>query len=295
MVLIDPEFEKALISFMGVKELDPKTQKKYLEFYHKFANIYGEITTKSVDNFLKHNKSSPFRAMIRNLLTAIARWDVPLETKECVIGIDVPKVTGKKAKKNPLFITREEIDLLEKNIDVNGYNELVDGRTKIMILVQFWAGLRLEELLGLTIQSLDNDKYNPEDKFKTIIIRSETAKFKKERKAYIPKRIYLMLLTWIKTLIRYETSMGRSFSEDTPIWGIKANRYRALIDKFTLQILGKRYNTHAFRHGRGTDLIKVEKWKIEEVKEYLGHADISSTQLYLHLSDEDIKNKLEEK
>ncbi len=293
MVLVIPDFEKALISFMEVKGLDPKTQKKYLEFYHKFANIYGEITTKSVDNFLKNNRSSPCRAMIRNLLTAISRWDVPLETKDNIIKIDIPKVTGKKVKKNPLFITREEVDLLEKNILVKD-NELVDGRTKIMLLIQFWAGLRLEELLGITIHSLENDKYNPEDKFKTIIIRPETAKFKKERKAYIPKRIYLMLLTWLKTLIRYETSQGRSFSEDTPIWGIKENRYRALIDKFTFQILGKKYNTHAFRHGRGTDLIKVDKWNIEEVKEYLGHSDISSTQLYLHLSDEDIKNKLEE-
>lgn len=292
MVLINPEFEKALVSFINVKGLDPKTQSKYLEFYHKFANIYGEIDTKSIDNFLKNNRSSPARAMIKNLLISISRWDLPLEIKDQIGRIDVPKVTGKIARKKPQFITREQVIRLTEGI--NKDNELVDGRTRIMMLVQFWGGLRLEELIGITIEDLRIESYNHSEKFKSIKIRSETAKFKKERDAYIPNNVYRMLIEWLRIRERYESLQGRLIKETESIWGIGANRYRHLVNKWTQLILGRRYNTHSFRHGRGTDLRKIEKWDIQEIKEYLGHSDISSTQLYVHLSGEDIKNRLEE-
>lgn len=87
--------------------------------------------------------------------------------------------------------------------------------------------------------------------------------------------------------------MNKKFDENESIWGIGGNRYKSLMYKWTLKLLGKRYNTHAFRHGRGTDLRKVEGWDIEHIKQYLGHSAISSTQIYIHLSDQDVKDRLE--
>ncbi len=291
MALINNEFENALRSYMGVKGLDIKTVNKYMEFYYKYANIYPELNNKNIDNFLLHNRSSPARAMLKNLVTAVSRWNFPQEVKGSVALIDIPKITGKKEKKDPRHITRQEIEILAKGIPYD--NELVDGRTRIMMLVQFWAGLRLEELIGITVSDLLMDDYNPEDKYKTIRIRSESAKFKKERKAYIPKEIYKRLVKWLKMRIESVYNVNKEFNEEESIWGIKGNRYKSLMYKWTLKLLGKRYNTHAFRHGRGTDLKKVEGWDIEYIKEYLGHSDISSTQIYVHLADQDVKDRLE--
>lgn len=291
MVAVNSEMEKALVSYLEVKELDSKTKKIYIEFYRKYCNIYNEINTKNIDNFLKHNRNRPARAMIKNLLKAILRWNFPQEIKVSVAQIDVPKITGKKGKKLPKHITREEIQMLSDRIPKD--NPLVDGRTRIMILVQFWAGLRVEELMGLRLKDLLLDNYNPDDKFQYIIIRSESAKFKQERKAYVPTFVYKMLIEWLKMNINYLSERGKKFEEDSKIWGIGARRYMQLLEKWSYRILGIKYNSHSLRHGRGTDLIKNEGWSIEEVKEYLGHLDIGSTQVYVHLADQDIKNKLE--
>lgn len=295
MVKIIPEFKEALISLMETRAFDEKTKTMYLLYYNRFSNIYPELNQRNVDLFLQHNNNSPCRAMIKNLIKAILRWEVSDDIKHQISIIDILPSSSKEEKKTAKFLRKFDVDILEKSI--HSGDELKDEGLRLMILIQFYAGLRLNELINLSFNDLNfnKDSYiniKSKDNFQAIRISYKSAKFGKERIAYIPTEIYDRLLSWHKKdiLTNYQ---NKEKANDKSIWHIKITSYKQLLAKWSLKILKKAYNSHSLRHGRGHDLTVNEKKSIEFVKGYLGHASIQSTQIYTHLGNEDIKEELE--
>jgi integrase/recombinase XerD len=178
------------------------------------------------------------------------------------------------------------------DIKINTGDSFRDERIKLMILIQFYGGLRINELIHLSYNDLDKENYVSTNQFQAIKISSESAKFGKERTSYIPTFVYDRLLKWIRLNI-ITNFQNKVYSKELPIWDIKTSRYKKLFNKLTKEILKESYNTHSLRHGRGYNLIVDEHKPIEFVKKYLGHSDIQSTQLYVHLGDKEIKDDLE--
>lgn len=287
MIFLNSEVEKALTSYLNAKGLDEKTKSKYLEFYHKMANVHAELTQENLDSFLKYNNNSPARAMLKHLLVAITRWNFPLEIVGYVSRLDIPKRTGKKEKKNPLHLDYKELEYLINHM--NG-DSIIDERNRLSILVQWWGGLRITELLGITLEDLEAKNYNKDKEFQKIKIRSESAKFKKEGYCYVPSEIYFRVIEYLKRRSQI-LGFGKKLIEGGNIWGFSNSAYNKLVTKKTKEILGRAYNTHSLRHGRGTDLAR-KGIPIEKIKEILRHEDISSTQVYVHIAQEDIENSI---
>ena len=299
MVKIDSQFQEAFESYMTTKELNEKTINKYRYFYNSFVNEYGDLNQKNIGEFLQKNQSSPAKAMIKNLISSIFSWDtINEDVKRSVSIINIPIVTGKKSKVIPKFMTKSDLDRLVYSI--HSGNELKDERIRLMILCQFYGGLRISELLGITHKNLilkenniDKKERELQDKYQAIKISYKSAKFGKERFAYIPTDIFKRMVIFNKNNIIDYSKSKKPYNPEKSMWDIKANRYKALLDKYTTEVLGEHYNSHSLRHGRGTNLINDEKKSIEFVKKYLGHADIRSTQIYVHLNDKQIKEELE--
>lgn len=287
MIFLNKDIEKALTSYLGAKGLDEKTQSKYLEFYHKFANVHGQLTQETLDEFLKYNDYNSSRAMVRHLLDAIKRWEFPMEMKEVVIRLDIPKSTGKKEKKEPLHLDFKELEYLINHMNGNSWT---DERNRLSILTQWWGGLRVTELLGIGLPDLETDKYDKNKSFQKIKIRAKTAKFRKERYTYVPTNIYFRVIEYIKRRSQIG-SFNKKLNEGGNIWGFSNSAYDKLLRKKTKAILGRSYNTHSLRHGRATDLIK-KGVPIEKIRLLLGHENIGSTQVYVHLSQSDIEESL---
>jgi len=161
-----------------------------------------------------------------------------------------------------------------------------------MILTQFYGGLRINEMINLSFNSLQFQNRKPDDNFQSIKIGFKFAKFGKERIAYIPTEIYNRILSWNKKDIE-RNWQNKPKLNDKPLWSLKTSRYKVLLAKWSLEILGEAYNSHSLRHGRGHDLTVNEKKSIEFVKNYLGHSSIQSTQIYTHMGNEDVKKELE--
>jgi len=286
-IFLNLDIEKALLSYLDVKDLDQKSKDKYLEFYHKFANVQEELNQENLDVFLKHNNNPPARAMISHLLKAISRWNFPQEVSAFVSKLDVPKKTGRKEKKNPLVLNHKELEYLMEHMKGDS---IIDERNRLAILTQWWGGMRITELVNISLKDLEIENYNKDKKFQKIKIRSESAKFGKEGYCWIPSDVYFRITKYIER--RFQINhFAQRLDSGKNIWGFSNSAYDKLVRSKTKAILGRAYNTHSLRHGRGTDLIK-KGVPIEKVKEILRHKDISSTQIYVHLAGSDIESSL---
>jgi site-specific recombinase XerD len=286
-IFLNLNIEKALRSYLDAKGLDYKSKDKYLEFFRKFANVQGELNQGNLDVFLKHNNNPPARAMLKHLLKAISRWDFPMEIVGAVAKLDIPRSSGKKEKKDPLILNFKELTYLIEHMKGDS---IIDERNRLSILTQWWGGLRITELVNISLKDLETEKYDKSKKFQKIKIRSESAKFRKEGYCWIPSDVYFRITKYINR--RCQTNgFAQKLDLGESIWGFSNSAYDKLVRKKTKAILGRAYNTHSLRHGRGTDLMR-KGVPIEKIKEILRHKDISSTQIYVHLADSDIENSL---
>jgi len=290
MVNLNSNTLEALESYLNAKSLDFKTISKYLDFYKRLANVHGELNQKTLDEFIKYNDNSISRSMLKHLIKSIIRWNFSIEIKNSITMLDIPKKSGKVKSAIPKHLSYEELQLLDKGIIGNS---ILNERDRLSILVQWWGGLRESELLGLTPEDFLPNHFdkNKDPPFQNIRIKSESAKFGKERIAYIPTDIYDRVFNYIKKRVKIDSNFVHKIKQKENIWGFKKSSYDKMLRKNTIVILGKPYNTHSLRHGRGTYLIK-KGVPIEKVKKILGHSDIGSTQRYVHIVESEVEDSL---
>jgi site-specific recombinase XerD len=72
-----------------------------------------------------------------------------------------------------------------------------------------------------------------------------------------------------------------------------SDRYlRAMVGRYARRAnLPKRVHPHMLRHTFATELLQ-EGYNIREVQKLLGHSDLSTTMIYLHIFDAELRDKL---
>ena len=192
-----------------------------------------------------------------------------------VAGVSAPK----KTKSLPKFLDKEEIEQILNNVNI----ESPSGFRNRAILELLWAtGMRISELSGLNFGDL-NLEHNEIKVF---------GKGSKERIVLISERAKQYLERYIHTARRL---VAKDFppppqEENSPVFinntGYRLNpkTIRNVINSIAEKIsLPKKVTPHMFRHSFATYLIENGA-DLRVVQELLGHASISNTQIYTHIS-----------
>ena len=185
----------------------------------------------------------------------------------------------KKPKSLPKFLTTEEVEKILNNIKI----DTPAGFRNKVILELLWAtGMRISELSNLNFCDLNIE----ENEIRVF------GKGAKERIVLISDRAKNYLIQYINTarkLIAPDYDIGEP-SEDSPLF-INNTGYRlqnktirkAINDVVEKIELPKKVTPHVFRHSFATRLIENGA-DLRVVQELLGHAGISNTQIYTHIS-----------
>lgn len=193
--------------------------------------------------------------------------------------------TPKRPKSLPKFLTPDEVEKILNGIKIDS----PAGFRNRAILELLWAtGMRVSELSGLNFGNLNLDNNE-------ITVFGKGAK---ERIVLVTDRAKTYLQRYLDTA-RALVAKGfplESITESTPVfinntgYRLQNKTIRNVINDVVNSIeLPKKVTPHMFRHSFATKLIENGA-DLRVVQELLGHASISNTQIYTHVSTQHLKD-----
>ena len=183
------------------------------------------------------------------------------------------------AKKIPDVLTLDE---QEKLLNQFNLRYITSQRNKTMIQLLLNTGLRLSEMTNLKWNDID---------LMTRQVKVVEGKVLKDRILWLDEETLTMLGKWKQ---RQFKEWGRSdlvFTTRT-LHSLDGKAVRSMIKTYSDKAgIKKHITTHSLRHTFASDLLRDTK-NIRIVQKALGHADISSTQIYTHIVDEELEEAL---
>lgn len=195
----------------------------------------------------------------------------------------------KRPKPLPKFLTPEEVEQILNNVKI----DTPSGFRNRVILELLWAtGMRVSELSGLNFGDLNLE----ENEIRVF------GKGAKERIVLMSNRAKDYLEQYINSARNLIVSPEYSTpdkSENSPVfinhtgYRLQNSTIRKVINETVERIeLPKKVTPHVFRHSFATKLIENGA-DLRVVQELLGHAGISNTQIYTHISMKHMKDVYE--
>lgn len=261
------------------KEFDEKTIDKVFDIkFIKSINIQDLYSYLSyLDNEKNDNAStrsrkiSAIKSFFKYLNNEIELIDTNISNK-----LSNPKIS----KRQPVYLTLQETEVLLETINKEE-NQFLRARDLAIIFTFLTTGMRLSELVSVNISDIKDLS------FKII------GKGNKERTIYLTKNSMALINNYLKVRENYlgEIEIDALFIS-TRKKRISNRAVQSTVDKY-LKLAGfdtNVYSTHKLRHTAATLMYKYGNVDIRALKDILGHESISTTQIYTHLDDEDLRN-----
>jgi integrase/recombinase XerC len=194
--------------------------------------------------------------------------------------------TPKLEKRLPGYLDRKAVDRLFALAEARAGDRSLRGRRNRAILELFYStGMRLSELVGLDLDDLDlvSDQVRVRGKGKKERLLPVGRPAVQAVRAYYPKRDEVLREAKGPSPDRRAVFVGGRGKRLTP-------RAVQLIVRGYLDAVseGQDVSTHSLRHSFATHLLDAGA-DLRAVQELLGHASLSTTQIYTHTSVERLK------
>jgi len=187
-------------------------------------------------------------------------------------------VLPKRKKKLPVFVGEDALDNLLDKYEFGGDFPGIRNRTIIEML--YLTGMRRAELIGLKNNDVD--------------LSAATIKVTGKRNK---QRIIPMLQSFTGRIQEYTKVRDDLFPSDHDGWFFLTNKGNKLYDKYvyntvkcylTMVTTIEKRSPHVLRHTFATHMLNHGA-DLNSIKELLGHANLSATQIYTHNTFEKLK------
>lgn len=193
--------------------------------------------------------------------------------------IDLPKA----ARKQVTFLHFDEVEDMLNEIDLSTESGL---RDRAIIELLYSGGLRVSELVGLNRDSINLER-------REFMVRGKGSK---DRPIFISKsaaervRDYLDARTdSLPALFLNNSRNTQAVDRSGNYRRITARSVERIVEKYArFAGITKHVSPHTLRHSFATDLL-MNGADLRSVQSMLGHADISTTQIYTHVTDKHLK------
>lgn len=263
------EFLKKLEIELKIAKNSVYTLKNYMRFNSQLLDYVKknpeEINEDDIKFYIAENLADKAAISIIMFLAALKYAYTGILKRDPTATIKRPR----REKKLPTVLTKDEIFKLLESLN--------NKKSKLMISLIYASGMRVSEVTGLKIEHLDFD-----DKIGYI----RQGKGRKDRIFNIPN----FLFAKIKSFADKEKEHGSIY-----IFGgrggkeMSSRNVQKIVNNAAKKAgIKKSVHTHTLRHSFATHLLENEI-DIRKIQELLGHADLSTTQIYTHVSTAQLK------
>lgn len=259
-----------LVEFAGdinIKKLDADVVRKWRVWLNRLTDQNGEPIGKTTQNY--------HLIALRSFLKYLAKRDIPALASDKIelANVKRPQVT---------FLEPEEVERLLNAVDTSNP---VGLRDRAILELLFSGGLRVSELVGLNRDHINLDR-------REFSIRG---KGQKDRLIFISPSAADCLDQYVKSrpdnfkplFIHYSGSQDEL--DDGAYTRLTARSVQRMVQRYArLAGITKRVTPHTLRHSFATDLLHNGA-DLRSVQSLLGHANVSTTQIYTHITDPQLR------
>jgi len=259
------------------------TIKNYKIDLHEFGIFLKDAPVESVDyltirRFLAHLKERNLtsRSTARKLSSLRSFFKFLVKDGYLKVNPTDAVASPKQEKTLPKFLSETDVVSLIEAPDEATVRGL---RDRAMLETLYSTGMRISELVGLREDDID---------FIGGTVKVY-GKGKKERLLPIGDRA----LKAIRNYLHKRNAVSRSIFLNKNKKTLGARGFRKILDKYVLRAsLKEHISPHTLRHSFATHLLNRGA-DLRSVQELLGHANLSTTQIYTHLTTEKLKSVYE--
>lgn len=283
--------EKNIENFLEFIRVDKKLSKNTLESYQRDIYQYREYVKENKIDYIKVTKQDILKYLdylksLNKKVSTISRhlaslrlfYQYLLKNKvvkeDPTAGIQSPKIE----KKAPNILSSQEVSIL---LEQPKGEDLKSIRDKAMLEIAYATGMRVTEIISLNVADID--------------LEASSVTCKNENKQRIIP-LGKMSLEALKEYISVSRpNLIRDENEQALFVNINGKRltrqgFWKIIKFYKEQAhISKDITPHVLRHSFATHLLQNGA-DLKSIQTMLGHADISSTQVYMQFQDETIKN-----
>jgi integrase/recombinase XerD len=270
-VCSDELYEK-MLNFMVLKNYSTRTIEAYESHLRSFINYFGEenlmeLSSDQINEYI-HSlmiENNYSRSYQNQLINAIKVYYKTVDNRKLE---HIEPVRPKSETKYPVVLSRDEIKKIVKGIR--------NVKHQTIILLIYGTGIRLGESVNIKVRDVDFDRN---------LIHIKTGKGKKDRIVPLPILLHKKIRYYIEI---YSPS---SYLFEGRNKGKYSTRSVQSILKTALNRAGikKKASVHSLRHTFATHAVE-EGTDIRLIKEILGHTNIKTTEIYIHISKTSILN-----
>lgn len=292
-------FSKLKTDFLEYLEIEQnrsqKTIRNYDHYLTRLNDFAGDIELKDLDqelvrkwrlwlNRLGTNTSDELEKSTLNYHLIALRSFLKFCAKRNLPAMTADKIElSRTVRKQVTFLANEEVQRL---LDQPNIEKMLGLRDRAILELLFSSGLRVSELIGL-----DRDHINT--KRREFMVRG---KGQKDRPIFISEAaahwvdLYLGKRqdTVQPLFVRYSGS--REMDNSGNYYRLTARSVQRMVARYALLAgITKHVSPHTLRHSFATDLL-MNGADLRSVQAMLGHSNISTTQIYTHVTDPHLKS-----
>src|SRR3989344_2239675 len=292
------EIKKLKIQYLEHLEIEKNRSAKTLENYGLYLNrffSFANISNPShIDddlvrhyrlylNRLKDADGNNLKRVTQNYHIIALRNFLKYLSKRDIKSLPAEKVElGKQEQREVIFLEPEELARLLAAPEGGGLDTL---RDRALLATLFSTGMRVSELC-----SLDRDKIDlgggevtirgKGGKLRLVFLSNDA---KEGLKQYLAKRPDIDEALFIRI------PRSKSFSKESNL-RLTPRSIQRIVQKYATKagVMGKRVSPHTLRHSYATDLLRNGA-DIRSVQAMLGHSSVTTTQIYTHVTDKQLR------
>jgi len=294
--------KESVLRFLEYCELDKNLSQKTVKMYGYYLSFFQDWLIKTYNDenfqvekideniirnfrlFLSHNYKNPFKGQLKRqtqnyfLVALRSFFRYLIKQKLKVISPEMIEL-GKQRDRTIKFLLPEELEKLFNVVDVSS---IIGLRDRAILEVLFSTGLRVSELV-----SLNREQVNIESGEFGVIGKGGKARvvfLSKKAKEWLKKYLEKRNDPYSPLFIRYSGPKAKEGLTNEKL-RLSVRSVERMIDKYRKKAgILFRIGPHVLRHSFASDLLSHGA-DLRSVQEMLGHKNISTTQIYTHVTN----------